>query len=83
MDRTSEHDATTGFMLAEYEDLYQNVMHVEDKLFGHLSFFTTLFTGILTASVAIYGLVGQKKVPPWTNTRFSPSWRYCFFSLLP
>jgi hypothetical protein len=50
---------TAEFMLAEYQDLYQNVMHLENKLFSHLSFFTTLFLGIVTASVAVLRLVGD------------------------
>jgi hypothetical protein len=49
-------DATVKFMLAEYQDLYQNVIHLENKLFSHLSFYTTLFIGIITASIAILRL---------------------------
>jgi hypothetical protein len=61
-------EATTKFMLAEYEDLYQNVMHLENKLFAHLSFYTTLFMGVFTASIAILGLVMSADAPvasPW------------------
>jgi hypothetical protein len=44
------------FILEEYRDLYQNVMHLENKLFNHLSFYTTLFLGTVTASIAILQL---------------------------
>lgn len=44
------------FLLEEYKDLYQNVIHIEKKLFNHLSFFTTLFLGTMTASIAIFRL---------------------------
>ena len=54
---------TAEFMLAEYQDLYQNVMHLENKLFNHLSFFTTLLVGIVTASIAIVQLVGKTSAP--------------------
>ncbi|MDD2942833.1 MAG: hypothetical protein PHC51_07695 [bacterium] len=47
---------STQFMLEEYRDLYENIMHLENKLFNHLSFFTTLFLGIMTASVAVVQL---------------------------
>lgn len=50
-------------MLAEYQDLYQNVMHLENKLFNHLSFFTTLLIGIVTASIAIVQLTGDRSGP--------------------
>jgi hypothetical protein len=50
-------------MLAEYQDFYQNVIHLENKLFNHLSFFTTLFVGIVTASIAIFQLVGKTSAP--------------------
>jgi hypothetical protein len=55
--------ATAEFMLAEYQDLYQNVIHLENKLFNHLSFFTTLLVGIVTASIAIVQLVGETSGP--------------------
>ena len=54
-DRT---DDAAQFMLAEYQDLYQNVIHMENSLFSHLSFYTTLFMGIVTASVAILQMAG-------------------------
>jgi len=52
------HNAATEFMLAEYRDLYENVMHIENKLFNHLTFYTTLFVGLVTTSVAILQLLG-------------------------
>jgi hypothetical protein len=59
MGANNQDNRTTEFMLTEYQDLYENVMHLENKLFNHLSFYTTLFMGIVTASVAIYQLVGD------------------------
>lgn len=56
MKAEAREDVSTEFMLAEYQDLYQNIMHLENKLFSHLSFFTTVFMGIVTASVAILQL---------------------------
>ena len=53
MEQKSE---SVQFILEEYRDLYQNVMHLENKLFNHLSFYTTLFLGTVTASVAILQL---------------------------
>jgi hypothetical protein len=44
------------FLLEEYRDLYQNVMHLENKIFNHLSFYTTVFLGSVTASIAILQL---------------------------
>lgn len=55
-----ETGTTTEFMLAEYQDLYQNIMHLENKLFNHLSFFTTLFVGIVTVSITIFRLAGRE-----------------------
>jgi hypothetical protein len=40
------------FVLEEYRDLYQNVMHIETKIFNHLTFFNTIFIGITTATIA-------------------------------
>lgn len=53
MEQKSE---SVQFLLEEYRDLYQNVMHLENKLFNHLSFYTTLFLGTITASIAILQL---------------------------
>lgn len=50
------------FLLEEYRDLYQNVMHLENKLFNRLSLFTTFFLGILTASVALTQLGGRQSL---------------------
>lgn len=59
-------DVVTEFMLMEYQDLYQNIIHLENKLFNHLSFFTTLFMGIVTASIAIFQLAKESdsSLPP-------------------
>ncbi len=53
----NEADAA-GFMLEEYKDCYENIMHLENKLFSHLSLYTTLFLGLVTASNAIVQLGG-------------------------
>ena len=44
------------FLLEEYRDLYENVMHLENKIFNHLSFYTTVFLATVTASIAILQL---------------------------
>lgn len=56
-------NSAVEYMLAEYQDLYQNIIHLENNLFNHLSFFTTLLIGIVTASVAIVQLVGDRSGP--------------------
>lgn len=45
---------SSKFMMESYKDLSQNVMHIEGQMFNHMSFFLTLFIGILTASVAVF-----------------------------
>jgi hypothetical protein len=54
---------TVDFMIAEYKDFYENVMHLETKLFNHLSYYTTLLLGIVTASVAILKLFEDQGTP--------------------
>jgi len=44
---------SSKFMIESYKDLSQNVMHIEGQLFNHMSFFLTLFIGVLTATIAI------------------------------
>ena len=66
----------TEFMLMEYQDLYQNIIHLENKLFHHLSFFTTLFMGIVTASIAIFQLAKE------TDASLSPPALLAVLSLL-
>lgn len=63
MSDDNDSDIAAKFMLAEYQDLYQNVMHVENSLFSHLSFYTTLFMGIVTASIAILQLTRGSGAP--------------------
>jgi len=57
VEAASGDNLSEGFMAAEYQDLYENIMHIENELFSHLSFYTGLFTGTLAASVAIFGLM--------------------------
>ena len=59
MEANASNETSVKFMLAEYQDLYQNVIHLENKLFSHLSFFTTLLLAVVTASIAILRLVGN------------------------
>jgi len=54
---------STGFLLAEYQDLYENVMHIEKELFDHMSFYTGLFTATVAASITFIGLM-DKFAPP-------------------
>lgn len=54
---------SSRFMLASYNDLSQNVMHIEGQLFTHMSFFLTLFIGVLTAAGAIAQLTKQTNQP--------------------
>ena len=56
-----DHELASEFILKEYEDLYQNVMHMEKQLFEHLTFYTGLFTGTLAASVAMLGLLSEAR----------------------
>ena len=44
---------SSKFMMESYKDLSQNVMHIEGQMFNHMSFFLTLFIGVLTATIAI------------------------------
>jgi len=47
---------SVDFVLEEYKDCYENIMHLENKLFNHLSLYTTLFLGLVAASSAIVQL---------------------------
>mgnify|MGYP001244297830 CR=1 FL=1 len=47
MEANASNETSVKFMLAEYQDLYQNVIHLENKLFSHLSFFTTLLLAVV------------------------------------
>jgi len=47
-------DTSVKFLLEEYGDLYQNMIHVERKLFDHLALFVTLFLGLSSVAVGVY-----------------------------
>ena len=49
-------DTSVKFLLEEYGDLYQNMIHVERKLFDHLALFVTLFLGLSSVAVGLYEL---------------------------
>jgi hypothetical protein len=51
------------FMIESYRDSTQNVMHIEKELFNHVSFFLTIFIGVLTASIAILQLTREPDQP--------------------
>jgi len=55
------------FLLVEYQNLYQNVMAIERRLFHHLLFCLITFIGIVTASLALYQLL--MLATPSTNER--------------
>lgn len=62
-------------MLEEFRDLYQNIMHIEDKILRLMTFYTTLFIGILTAALAIISQL------PTSNTAVTTqdALRLCIF----
>jgi len=47
-------NTSVKFLLEEYGDLYQNMIHVERKLFDHLALFVTLFLGLSSVGVGVY-----------------------------
>lgn len=60
--KTGNEDSSK-FMMESYKDLSQNVMHIEGQMFNHMSFFLTLFIGVLTATIAIIQLTREPNQP--------------------
>lgn len=59
------------FMIAEHQELCDNVMHLEKELFDHMSFYTGLFTASLAAAAAVLGLSDKLSDPRGLPTLFA------------
>jgi hypothetical protein len=58
-----DNEESLKFLIESYKDLSQNVMHIEGQMFNHMSFFLTLFIGVLTATIAIIQITRAPNQP--------------------